>query len=230
MARITLMESTKERTRSKPHKFLIPWNVLGGFRLCGLCLGALLMSGILVGCAPGLGSTFNVATVETVPAQARGALTGVRVRFDAFTDERSNKVVAVIDGRSVEADRDPAAAAQRIVEAQFRESGVRRGLYEGATIRGTLLEWNIRIVPGFPSTKMRAEAKVRLEVLPIGADALTAKPVYSARYSGVVEEEHPIGSTERIERTFARAMAEAASEALQDEKFLREIQGRSAGQ
>ncbi len=193
----------------------------------GRCAASIMLLGFLVSCAPGLGTSFNVSSVETVPVESRKLLTGLRVRFAPFVDERREKEVAEIDGRGLEPERDPAAAAQRIVEAQFREAGVRRGLFEGATIRGTLLEWHIRITPGFPSTKMHASAKIRLEVLAVGEDPAQAKPLYSARYSGIIDEEHPIGSTERIERAFARAMAEAASEALQDSRFVAELQGRS---
>jgi len=181
------------------------------------------------GCAPGLGTTFDVSTVETVSVSSGRALTGVRVKYETFTDDRTDKTAAVIDGRRIEPEQDTAAAAQRIVEAQFRESGIRRGLFEGTIVRGSLLEWRIDITPGFPSTTMRAVAKIRLEIMPSAESPTSATPVYSARYSGIVEEKHPIGSTERIQRAFARALAEAAAEALQDERFVKEMQGRSTG-
>ncbi len=183
---------------------------------------ALAWCGVYVSaCAPGLGERFSVANVEVVSVDKLSPdLERTRVRWGTFVDERIQREVADINGRKLEPETDPAVAARKIFEAQFREGGVRPSLYEGATIDADLIDWMIDIQPGFPSTKMEARASVRLKISREGGPQL-----YSARYSGAVSVEHPIGSTDRIEGVFAQAMAEAAAEALHDHRLVEALAG-----
>jgi hypothetical protein len=177
-------------------------------------------------CAPGLGERFSVDTVETVSIRRSNSdLEGLRLRWGTFTDARSSAPVATINGRELLPSGDIGASAQRVFEAQFKEAGLRRGLFEGLRAEGQVLEWHIDITPGFPATKMEARASIRLSLSDEGG-----KSLYAARYTGVVMSEHPIGSTDRIERTFSLAMAEAAAEALADPEFVRAVRVAAGAQ
>lgn len=189
-----------------------------GFRAVPLFMPLIVLL-MISGCAPGLGERFSVNTVEVVPTSVSAAtLERVRFRWGTILDARKQTVVADINGRMLEPDTDPVLAARRIFEAQFRESGVRASLFEGPVVDLELLDWMIEIQPGFPSTKMDARASVRVKVAPESASSS-----YSARYSGTVSVEHPIGSTERIQSVFAQAMAEAASQAISDQHLIDSI-------
>jgi hypothetical protein len=174
----------------------------------------------LASCAPGLGTRFSVDTVETVVVDTGSSQSfeNVSFRLADFEDRRVSSIVADINGRELEPEGDPIAATKRIVQAQFRDAGLRPSAFEGRAVYGELLEWKVIISPGFPSTLIEGRAGLRL-----GVRSSTGESLYSARYAAEVSEEHPIGSTERIERVFARALAQAAAEALNDERFVSEI-------
>lgn len=201
---------------------LLPKTVHDGLaRIAVICLIT-----VTAACAPGLGDRFSIDTIETVSTvRSDPALRGLRLRWGTFTDARTSAPAATINGRELLPSGDIGASARRIFEAQFKEAGIRPGLFEGLRAEGQVLEWHIDITPGFPATKMEARASVRLSLGDEGG-----KSLYAARYTGVVMSEHPIGSTDRIERAFSQAMAEAAAEALADPEFLRALRAAAAAQ
>lgn len=170
----------------------------------------------LNGCAPGLDRTLSVNRIPDLDAAQLHASLGpdIKVQVQKFTDNRTERTIGDINGRTLAPASDVALAAQLALEQKLKAKGYRLSLFNSPSISGEVKEWLVQVHPGFPSSTVDASAEIKLNVFsPKGV------LVYSATYKGTSTAQNPYFSQERIESVLGEAMAYALEEAIRDEQL-----------
>ena len=174
------------------------------------------------GCAPGLGKRLQVKGVLSPEAkidfQDASHCAGKAVRVGSFEDRRSYSEVGEIDGRLLQPEGNAALGAQWFMEKLLRTARVQTGLVTGPWLVGQILDWRVRVIPGFPTTKAEAEASVRIELRDEGYGVL-----YAATYAGRGQAEHPFMTQTKVEEVLADAMWVALSGVIDDQELWSRI-------
>lgn len=180
----------------------------------GLCLLAGLF---ITSCAPSLGSTMNVGDVSKIDFEPVNLFEQDQVKLTVlqFADNRSIEAIAQIDGRLVKPEGDIAFAAQKIFESMARKSGIKLSLFNAPSIRGTIVEWRVKVIPSFPASSLEAMASITIELLDRESNV-----VHKSTYSGNFEEKNPFLSDSKIQASLGKAMSYAIGEVFKDNLFV----------
>lgn len=178
------------------------------------------LAGAVCGCAPGIDNSLSVSQVGTGSASGGHALieSSHRARVGGFIDARGSDDIGEIDGKALAPSGDIAQSVQKAVEQELRNAGVRVSLFDAPMITGEVTMWRVSVNSGFPASRVRAQAQLKLRVL--GIDNRAA---YTGTYSGEVVAEHPLFSQQKIEEVLGDAMNQALKEAMSDERLMEKL-------
>jgi hypothetical protein len=185
-------------------------------RILGRVLLSAVVIGGLAGCSPGLGTTLSIGAVPT-PVVGRSSRGDSPVRIQSFIDARPPHSVSVGD-RQLRAEGDVPGKVQVALGEFLKANGFRLSAGDAAAIRGTVLDWGVKVTPGFPSSVVEGNATVELEAF--GSDSTER---YVRRYSGQAVARHPFLNEERIRETMGEAMRYALQTAMEDARLLENL-------
>lgn len=139
-----------------------------------------------------------------------------------FRDSRTNEKVGEIEGRDLKLDSRSLGVVRYSLEQELRKRGARFTPVGSNSIYGEVLDWYIKIVPGFPFTRTYARAKVRTSVVSdMGA------VLFEGQYEGTAKQRDMFPSADKIEDVLGKAMAYAVESMLEDSAFLETIKERA---
>ncbi|MCB0333375.1 MAG: hypothetical protein KDD55_07735 [Bdellovibrionales bacterium] len=173
---------------------------------------SLLLLVFLQACAPGLDRTLHVTQIPTSdhPSQfIQGRLT-----VGHFTDSRNNLFVGTFDGKNLMAEGDVPASVALAFERELKSRHAQLVAFDAPILEGEVRKWIVEIHTGFPVSRIKAEAKVRIRLLQHGQ-----VPLFRGEYEGNVTYEHPLVSQSDIEKILTESMSFAIQEALEDSRF-----------
>ena len=164
-------------------------------------------------CAPSLGKQLRVDNIiQSEPSGAPADAEALpRVRVGTFEDRRPYSEVGEVDGRQLQPSGNVALNVQTALEEMLSGGGLRPSQFSGPVLSGQILEWRVKVQPGFPTTTVYASAEVKVEL----RDQNHAL-IYAATYSGNGEAEHPMMSQARVEKALGEAMQTALSGIIED--------------
>lgn len=183
-----------------------------------LCIGVAAVGCLLLlgGCSPGLGTSLSIGAIP-IPASGKASPQDSPVRLHTFFDGRGARTVTVGD-RAVRAEGDVPGRVQLALGDFLKVNGFRLSAGEAASVRGTVLEWNAIVTPGFPTSEVAANASVKLEAF--GPDSTER---YVRRYAGSAVTRHPFLNEDRVRQTMGDAMGYALQAAMEDSSFLHHL-------
>lgn len=176
----------------------------------------IMITAAAMGCAPGLGTSLRLDGVSlpqelaTQSAVRRGAA----IRLADVVDSRADQAVADISGRGVPFEGNLADFLRIQLERQLIANQARIVLFDAPTLETTILEWQVRVDTGFPTTSL--ESRARVDVRLADADGRT---LYGATYSGSVSKQHPAPTESTIKDVLSESMGYAFSELVSDERL-----------
>jgi len=178
------------------------------------------LAGALLACSPGLGKNLRVDNIVQAgePDLAAAPSGGRQVRVLRFEDRRGYSEVGEIEGRMLQPAGSVALNVQLAAEQMLRARGIEPSQFTGTQLGGKVLDWRISVHPAFPSSRVRAAAKVRIE---IRDDRWNL--VYGGVYSGAGESEHPLMDQYRVEQALGQAMHSALAAAFEDPRLLEHL-------
>jgi hypothetical protein len=154
---------------------------------------------------------------EKAPDVASAA-PGSKARVGSFLDGRSSDTIAMIDGREVRTEGSVGTAVQTGLERQLRDAGVRVVLLQAPTIEGEVVDWTARVTPDFPTSKVVANAKVKVTIKGPQSEVL-----YRGIYTGEANKTHPALGESDVQATLGTAMATALGAAVKDDRFMQHL-------
>jgi len=181
----------------------------------GIVVAAAMVAcgGFLVGCSPGLGTSLPVGRIPLPAALGGGG--GSAVRIPNIVDGRPARTIGVVGDRAIRAEGDVPGKVQAALGEFLKANGFRVSAGESAVLRGTVLDWNVVVTPGFPASVVEGTATVELEAF--GPDN---KVRYVRRYSGNATTKHPFMTSTHVQDTLGEAMGYALQAAMEDERLL----------
>jgi uncharacterized lipoprotein YajG len=168
---------------------------------------------VLGGCSPGLGTSLAVGRIP-LPATLGGG-GGSAVRIQSVIDGRPARTIGVVGDRAIRAEGDVPGKVQVALGEFLKANGFRLSAGESAVLRGTVLDWNVVVVPGFPASVVEGTAMVELEAF--GPDSSSR---YVRRYTGSATTKHPFMTSAHVQDTLGEAMGYALQAAMEDERLL----------
>ena len=171
-------------------------------------------------CAPSVGPAISVYQIEPLPlgSGAAQAYRGVKLSVGEFLDSRATRRVGEMSGEPLEAEGDVALSVKLAIEDQLRTAGADLSLFAGPVVSGEILDWRVKVTPGFPARMLEAQAEIRLELK--GPNGVKQ---YAAEYSGSVEQKHPLADKAMVEKALGDAMAYAIQAALSDRRLIERL-------
>ena len=179
-------------------------------RLLAPSLATLWATFALLGCAPGLGNNLDLDHVNSIKLPSAPKMS-LSCSLGLFKDSRSDSHLVEISGRRVYTTSNLPMLARSIMEDQIRDAGGQVTISSNLGIQGEVLTWKARVTPGFPSSIVNSEAKIRL----VATDQ-TGRTVHSSIYAASSSSKEPFLSEGDIKDSLARAMQVALNEALYD--------------
>ncbi len=191
-------------------------NDSAALRLSLLCWLVLLC----VSCSPTFRSTIQVPRVEVKIKQ--GAIVrrpeyGMTIFIDQVADARTKEAIAGYKGRDINPEGSVTDAVLQALRQGLERKGFKYTETAPVILSGEIRIWHARIEGGF-TAKATADAAVYLEVIDP-----TNKRVYSGIYRGFSSIEKPGLEEKDVRSALSGSMAEALSQALGDQQFLRII-------
>lgn len=184
-------------------------------------LHLILMTFLLISCAPGLGTSLHITPVNESESKALKDGFGdvpVRLHVLPFSDSRAVEAIAQIDGRVIKPEGDLGALVQDVVERSLKKSGVSLSLFNSGAVRGAIKEWRVYVNPGFPTSSLNAVASISIELIDPDNHI-----VHKAVYSGTFTKEHPFLGEDSIVDGLNSAMGYAIEEFLADPQFINKL-------
>ena len=170
---------------------------------------------LITGCAPGLGTTFEVTYIPDLQIESSDLITlqkleGLPFRVATFTDDRSLQNSVQIDGRKVEVKGTLGLLAQDAVREVLKLSKTENCIKDCITISGSIKEWSMKVTPDFPAST--AKANVQLEVQFTFSDgySIAGLPLkLTGKSSGSSNKQHPLMDESDMTNVFGEALNEA---------------------
>jgi len=169
-----------------------------------------------LGCAPGLGKTFNLQPIEVpITSMSHGKL---MAQLRPFTDSRPNKAVIVIAGREIQPEQDVSILAESAFRAMAEKSGINLLSGLGPIISVNILAWHAKVSPGFPTSNIEAIARLEVRIFDDSQNL-----AFRSTYDGSTQYQHPLASETNIAWTLNDAMEFALKEIFRDERLSNKI-------
>lgn len=168
------------------------------------------------GCSPGLGTSLTVGPIP-VPGGV-GGIAGAPVWVENVVDGRPAQTVGTIGGRAIRAEGDVPGRVHVALVDLLKQHGFRLAAGDAPVLRGTVLEWNIAVTPGFPSSVAEGSALLELEVVGSAGGAPSIR-----RYAGSATLRHPFMREEDVQATLGEAMAYALTAAMEDGELIERL-------
>ncbi len=180
--------------------------------LTGFCLSN-------AGCAPGLGKTIDI----DVPIMSNG--TGdyspgsrTEVSLQLFSDRRKNVFIGMINDRKLLPGGSVSLSVQKAFEQYLESKNIVARPGTSTVIQAEVLEWQVDVNSGFPTSKAEAKAKIKFVV------SSPASPGgYIAEYNAAADREDPFMSAEDVTALLHEVLKGVFEAALDDGKFLAAI-------
>ena len=194
-----------------------------GFRifLYVITMSAVSMSTIaLNGCAPGLGKDLRVNFNAPVDADIDTSSSPLNLSLIVknFKDSRPDNSIGEIDGRKLNPKGDIGLSVQSVFYKHLKAAGIKSVMYDAAYIEGEVLDWKVRVSPGFPFTKIEGASSINVTLY-----NKMSQPIYKSNYTGNYKLMDPFPSERKVERTLSLAMGESVRQAVEDKALINKI-------
>jgi uncharacterized lipoprotein YajG len=190
---------------------------MAGWVRRSLCI---MFFALLAGCAPGLGESLRVSNPSIVESglHSNNESHGVRVALRAVHDSRKRNEIGEISGRKLSADGDVRVAVKERMLEHLKMAGISSGDSSPSFLELEVLEWFVKVGPGFPTTEVVAKAGVVASLLTSSNELL-----YRGRYGGDAREVNIFFSEGEVEQILLRCMDRALNELVNDPQMLSQI-------
>ena len=173
---------------------------------------------LVTACAPGLGSQTEITALPQFETSKSHSLDTYSLHVGQFSDERGVQDSIKINDRSVKVAGSLGTVVQSGLEDAIKDMGGSLCLFNCTTIEGSIVNWELKAKPEFPTTKVESRATLSIRIL-----AQDGTILFQRSYSGTFNGEHPLYTEERLQAAFGGAMNEAIKCALEDPELLRVV-------
>lgn len=173
---------------------------------------------LLSGCAPGLGTNFEMAAVPPFEVGEKNQLESyefIKLRVEPFTDQRSQFPFIVINGRPVETSSKLGAVVQGALEEALKAYGGKLCLFDCQTIGGEIRAWSLDVTTGFPTSKSKSKAEIVIWI-----KDKNGKDIVKGIYRGAAKNEQPLYNEEMMTKDLGIALNQAIRAFFSDEKVI----------
>jgi hypothetical protein len=169
---------------------------------------------VLTACAPGLKDSISISAYPVPPSSLEDSIGRGKIGIKEVIDDRSNPAVCTISGREVVGETNPTISVRMAAEQYLKAHGYMITQFK-SPVRLTIhiKKWNVEVKPKFPMNEISAQATIGTEVFKDDVKKLTGT------YSGMASAKEPFGSQRVIEETLGRALGEALTQMVKDEKM-----------
>jgi hypothetical protein len=170
---------------------------------------------LIAGCAPGLGTTFEVTYIPSVQIESSDLLSlqkleGLPFKVGTFTDDRSDQSSVQIDGRKVLVKGTLPLLAQDSVREVLKLSKTENCTNDCITISGSIKEWSMKVTPDFPTSTAKANVQIEVEFTFSDGYSIAGLPSkLTGKSSGSSNKQHPLMDESDMTDVFGEALNEA---------------------
>jgi uncharacterized lipoprotein YajG len=140
------------------------------------------------------------------------------ISIGSFQDSRRYSVVGEIDGRPLSATESVEQIVRFTLEQELRRRGGRIALSNAIDLRGEVVDWFVKVRPGFPTTSCEAKAGLNLKMFSPSGDL-----IFRGEYEGISQVTQPIFTKDLVEESLQNAMINTIEQVLEDDKFISTI-------